>query len=139
MLPLPFLGAFAKLRRVTYYFRYVRPPIWNNSAVIGRNFMKFEYFSEICRDNSSSIKSDNNNRYVTWTMYVYIVSRSFRCRVRNVLDQSYRESQNINFMFDIFSPKIVPFIRHCGKIWYPPGHATDDKYNTVHVNCMPDN
>jgi len=39
-----------------YQLRHVCPSAWNNSAPTGRIFMKFEYFSKICRLNSSLIK-----------------------------------------------------------------------------------
>jgi len=53
-----FLGEFAKFRKATISFvMSVRASTWN-SALIGCIFMKFdvEYFSKICRENSSFIK-----------------------------------------------------------------------------------
>ena len=52
------------------------------------NFI-FEYFSKICRENSSSLKSDKNNGYFTGHQYTFltfffIISRSIRLRIRNI-------------------------------------------------------
>jgi hypothetical protein len=54
-----FSGAFAKLRKATIGFVVsVRPSlslrlsVWSNSFPTGRIFMKFEYFSKICQENS---------------------------------------------------------------------------------------
>jgi hypothetical protein len=38
------------------FFMSVCPVAWNNSALTGRIFMEFEDFSKIYRENSSSIK-----------------------------------------------------------------------------------
>jgi len=35
--------------------------------------------------------------------------------MRNVSDKSCRENQNTHFVFSNFFPKIVPFMRKCGK------------------------
>jgi len=52
-----FLGAFPKLRNTTISFvMSVRLSAWNNSASTRRIFMKFEYFSKICQENSSFFK-----------------------------------------------------------------------------------
>jgi len=37
--------------------------------------------------------------------------------MRNESDKSYREEQNTHFVFSNLFPKIVPFMRECGKIW----------------------
>jgi hypothetical protein len=62
-----------------------------------------------------------------------IISRSFLPRMRNVSDKSCRENQNTLFMFHNFFPKIVSFMRYCGKIC-KTGQATDDK--AVHVGYL---
>jgi len=36
----------------------------------------------------------------------------------NVSDKSCGEHQNRHLMFNNTFPKIMPFIRHCGKKWY---------------------
>jgi hypothetical protein len=46
------LGAFAKLRSATTYFRHVFPSAWNISAANGRIFMKLdilEFFEDLSR------------------------------------------------------------------------------------------
>jgi hypothetical protein len=40
-----------------------------------------------------------------------IISRSVLPRMKNVLDECYRENQNTHFMFRNGFPKIVPFMR----------------------------
>jgi len=48
------------------------------------------------------------------------------------------KNQNSHFMFNIFLPNIVAFMRLCGKIWYSrTGHRW--QYNTANVLCMLDN
>ena len=47
---------------------------------------------------------------------ILITSRSVLLRIRNVSDKSCRENQNTHFEFNIFLPKIVPFMKKCGKI-----------------------
>ena len=76
----PFLGAFAKLRRVTISFvisvcqsvRFsgrlsVRPHVTIRTQLYGFSWnLIFEYFSKIYWENSSWLKSDNNKGYFTW-------------------------------------------------------------------------
>jgi len=38
--------------------------------------------------------------------------------MRNVSDKSFREYHSTHFVRDIFFPKILPFMRKCGKMWY---------------------
>jgi hypothetical protein len=58
-------------------------------------------------------------------------------RMRNVSGRICRESQEAHFMFNNFFPKIVPFMRQCGKIWYSQtGHRW--QYNMAHALCMLD-
>jgi hypothetical protein len=45
--------------------------------------------------------------------------------MRNVSDKGCRENQNTHFMFSNFFPKIVPFMKKCGKI-RRDRRATDD-------------
>jgi hypothetical protein len=55
-----FIRRFRKLKDSDYQLRHiclsVRLSVWNNSTPTGRIFMNFEYFSKICRGNSSFIK-----------------------------------------------------------------------------------
>jgi len=64
-------------------------------------------------DGKIVIKSDN--RYFTWTFT--IILRWILLRMRNVSHKSCTESQNTHFMFNNFFPKVVPFMRQCGKTW----------------------
>jgi hypothetical protein len=56
-----------------------------------------------------------------------IISLWILLRIRNVLDKSCRENQNTCFTSNNFSlPKILPFMRYCGKNMVTPRQATDD-------------
>ena len=66
-----------------------------------------------------------------------IISREIRLRMRNVSDKICKENQNTHFVFNnspLPPPKIVPFVRKCGKIWYSrAGHRW--QYTTAHAYC----
>jgi len=47
-----------------------------------------------------------------------IIYRSVIPRMRTVSDKICRESENKYFVFENIFPKIVPFVRWCGKLWY---------------------
>jgi hypothetical protein len=68
-LSLPFLGTFAKLRKVTISFvMSVCPSAWNNSVSIGRIFMKFgisAFLENLTKKIPLSLKSNKNNGYVS--------------------------------------------------------------------------
>jgi hypothetical protein len=65
------------------------------------------------------------------------ISRWILLKMRNVLGKSCRESQNTHFMFYNSFPKIVPFMRCCGKIWYSQtGHRW--QCDMGHALCMQD-
>ena len=54
--------------------------------------------------------------YMQTNILFFIISRSFLLRMRNVSDNSCRENQNTHFLFsNLFFPKIMPFMRKCGK------------------------
>jgi len=60
------LGAFVKLRKATViYVECVCLSARNNFAPTRRIYKKFDYFSKICRANTSLLKSDNNNGHFT--------------------------------------------------------------------------
>jgi hypothetical protein len=66
--------------------------------------LKFEYFSKICPENSSSIKTGqekrvlyNENRYT-----FLIISRSVLLTAKNVSDKSCTDNQNTHFVFSNF-------------------------------------
>jgi hypothetical protein len=40
-----------------------------------------------------------------------LLSRSILLNMRNMSDKSCKETRNTHFMFNIFSSKIVPFVR----------------------------
>jgi hypothetical protein len=57
-------------------------------------------------------------------IYFFIISCSFRLRMRNVSNKSCRENQN-TFLFKNFYSKIVPFRKKCRKILLNgAGHVT---------------
>jgi hypothetical protein len=68
------------------------------------------------------------------TRIVFIISRSFLVRMRNVSDKRCRENQNTHFVFNNFFSKNVPFMRYVEK-YFRAGQVTDD--NMVHAHCMP--
>jgi len=52
-----------------------------------------------------SLKSDQNNRYFTYTpIYILVTYRSVLLRMRNFSDKSCRENQNTHFKFNKFFP-----------------------------------
>jgi hypothetical protein len=60
---------------------------------------------------------------ITGTLYEglstpMIISRRILLRVRKFSDISCRESQITHVTFNNCFPKIMPFMRKCGKIWY---------------------
>jgi len=102
----PYHFVFKHVRKIAksdYWLRHVCPCPWNNSAPTGRIFMQFviwgflkKYVAKI----KVSLKSDKNNVYFTWRpIYLFIISRSFLLRMRNVSDKSCRENQNTHFVF----------------------------------------
>jgi hypothetical protein len=73
-----------------------------------------------------------------------IISRSILLRMRNLSHNICRENQNTQFMFSNIFPKVAPFMRKCGKIWYSQtGHRWQntayaalcvlDKYRYRHI------
>jgi len=59
--------------------------------------------------------------------------------MKNISDTSCAENQETHFIFsNFFPPKIAPFGRKCGKIWYS---QTDHRWqhSTAHVHCTLDN
>ena len=55
-----------------------------------------------------------------------IISRSVLLRMRNVSHKSCTENQNTHFVFSNVIPKVVPFMRLCGKKYCTAGQATGD-------------
>ena len=95
-----FLGAFAKLRKVTTSFiMSVRPSAWNNSSLTGRIFMKFDisgFFENLSRKIQASLKSNNNNRYFTWRpIYIFDhISLSSYYNEKCFTQKLYRKSKH---------------------------------------------
>jgi len=46
-----------------------------------------------------------------------IIFCSIHVKMRNFKKKIGRENQNTHFIFKSFSPKIMQFMRQCGKIW----------------------
>jgi hypothetical protein len=110
-----FLCAFAKLRKASIsFFTSVHQSAWNNSAPIGRIFIKFGtciFFKKLSR-NSSFIKSDENNGTSHEDLCTFmIISRLILLRMRNLSDKICRENKNTHFMSHNFFPKIMLFMR----------------------------
>jgi hypothetical protein len=59
-----------------------------------------------------SLKSDKKYRLLYDDQYTLLITtHSVFLRIRNVSDQSCGDSQNTNFMFNIFSPENRAFMR----------------------------
>jgi len=85
-----------------------------------------------------SLKSDENKGYFIWRpIYIFfVIPRSFLLIMKNI--SKIVEKIETHFMLNnfFFPPKIMPFMRWCGKILYRVGQATDD--NMAHAHCMLD-
>jgi len=57
--------------------------------------------------------------------------------MRNISDESCRENQNTNFIFNIFSPRKSCHLYDNVEKYCTVGQATDD--NMAHAHCMLDN
>jgi hypothetical protein len=105
---LPFLGAFAKWRKVIISFVMsvrlsVRPSIrwkvlgshWTVFSVIWYLWILLKSVKKI----QVSLKSDKNAGYLTWRpIYIFILPRSSLLRMRNVSDSICRENENVRFV-----------------------------------------
>jgi len=94
---------FRHLRKITkhgYQLHHVCPSARPHGTTRLPLNLILEDFSKICWENSISLKSDKNNVYFTWSpIYVFIISRSFLLRMRNVSDTTCRENQNTRTVF----------------------------------------
>jgi hypothetical protein len=131
-----FRGAFAELRKATISFvMSVRPhettrlPLdrfsWN---------LTFEYFSKMCRENSSFTKIEQELRAHYMKTNIYFRS----CLARLFLEWEISRTKVVekietHSMFNNSRPEVVPFI--CGKMWY---RRTSHRllHNTAYVHCM---
>jgi hypothetical protein len=145
---LPFLSAFAKLRKATTSVVMsvcpsVRPSAWNNWASIGRILIKFDiwvFFENLLR----KFNLNENLTRILGTLHedlctFMIISCWIVLRMRNISDKNCRENQNTHNML-----KNIFFRKSC-RLWDNVdnyGRArqnTDDEYNTAHAICMLDN
>jgi len=142
----PFLGAFAKLGRaiISFAMSSVRPSVrlsaWNNSAPTRQIFMKClcEYFSKICRENSSFTKIWQKRRvlYMKTTRYFWSYLAQFFLDWQKIQTKICRGNQNVQFVFiNYFVSKILPFWDNVEKYCWTV-QATDD--SMAHAHCMLD-
>jgi hypothetical protein len=104
----PFLGAFAKLQKKTIIFvMSVRLSL--RIQQLGSHWTDFQEiwnlrsFRKSVEKIQVALKSDKNKGHFTWrSMYIFIISRSFLLRIRNVSDKSSTENQNTHFVFSNF-------------------------------------
>ena len=145
---LPFLGAFAKLRKVIIRFIMsvrlpVRPPVrWKVLSSHCRVFNEIWYlwiFLKSVEKIQVSLKSDKNTGCCSWRpiyAYIFVMSRSFILRMRNISDNISRENRNSHFVCR------NPFFRKSCRLWdnvekyCRAGQAIDD--NMAHAHCMLD-
>jgi hypothetical protein len=98
--------------------------------------LTFEDFPKCVEKIQFSLKSEKNNEYFTWRcIYNY---DNISLRMRNVSDENCGENQNTIFMSIIFFPKIMSFMRKCGKIWWSQT-SQRWQYNMAHAHYMLDN
>jgi hypothetical protein len=112
---------------------------WINSAPRCTDFEEILYlrlFRKSVEKIPVSLKSDKNNGYFTWRLFIFMtISRWLLRRIRNVSSKSCRKNQNTHFVFSNFFPKVVPFMRQCGKIWWSQrGHKW--RHNVAHTRYM---
>ena len=136
------LGAFAKLRKVTFsLIMSVRLSINQLGTTLfsldGFSWsFTFGYFSKICCQIRIFFKIRQEWRYFIWTLYIFlIISRSILLTTRNVSDKSWRENRKKkHFLFNSF------FFRNSGRLWdnmekYGTAWHTTDT-NTEHVRTL---
>jgi hypothetical protein len=140
--------SFRRVRKISksnYWLRHVRLSSWYNSAPAGRILITFyiwRFFENLLRifkfhynlTRKTGILHKDQRKFMT-------ISRSVLLRVRNVSDKNCREHHNKHFISnDFYFPKIVSFIRQCGKTWYS---QTEHRWQTITrrnvANCMRNN
>ena len=110
-----------KIAKSACCLRHASTCTWNNSAPTGRIFIKFYIwiFCETLPENSSFIKTDKSNGYLTRKICIFmIISCWILLTTRNVSEKSSRENHNTHFMLSNIFPKIEPFRRYCVRVWY---------------------
>ena len=84
-----------------------------------------------------SLKSDKNKGYFTLKpIYIFILSRSFLLRMRNVSDKSCRANQNKHFIFSNFIFRKSCLLWDNVEKYGRAGQAMCD--NMTHAHCMLD-
>jgi hypothetical protein len=119
----------------------VRLSLWNNSALTGRSFMKFDIwvFSKICRENSSFIKTWQEQRVLH--MKTHIRFWSYRAQFF-IGREMFRMKVVEKIKTHILRPVTFFFLRKSCRLWDTvekycrAGEATDD--NMVHEHCVLD-
>jgi len=121
----------------------VCPCVWNNSAVTGRNFMKFDIwgiFRNSVEEIQVSLKSEKNNGYFTWrSMYMYDHISLNSSQNKKCFSQNYGENQNTHFVFSkFFFVSLIFFFFFWDNVekYCRSGQTTDD--NMAHAPCTLD-
>ena len=68
-----------------------------------------ENFSKICRENSSSLKSDKNTKNTLHEDMCTFMSNFF-FRMRNISDKCCRENHNTHFIFSFFAENRADYV-----------------------------
>ena len=94
-------------------FNSLCPSAWNNSALIGRIFIKFGVlvFFEIL---SKIFKFNQNRTRITGTLHFR--SRSVLLRMKNISDKPFRDILDTHFVFNKFFFENRSIYEKCGKI-----------------------
>jgi hypothetical protein len=108
-------------KKIISFIMSVRPFAWNSWARTGRILMKFGIIRTSVYKIKVPLKCDKNNGYFTWRcIHVYdniSLNSSSSEKCFKVVDKI-----KTHFMFDnLFSYKIVPFMRRYGKILWSQG------------------
>ena len=110
-----------------------------NNSVSGRIIVRSDIWG-FCNNLLRKLKIDENLTKITGILNndlctFMIIPGWILLRMRKFSDKICRENQNTHFMFNNIFPKIMTFMRQCGKIWYSRTcHSW--QYNMVHVFCM---
>ena len=131
-----------KIAKSDYKLRHicssVLPSAWNNSAPIGRIFLKFD-IGGVLENLLRKFKFHQNRTRTKGTLHeeqytLFIISRSFLLRMRNVSDERCRENQNTYFVISNFFLRNSCSVRDNVEKYCRSGHATDN--NMAHAHCM---
>jgi hypothetical protein len=96
----------------------------------------FGDFSKIYQENSSSVTIWQEWRALSVTTFAHLREPLSQFLKYEIFRAKVVETKNILISITFF-PKIVPFIRQCGKIWQnQTGHGS--QHNTAHAHCTLD-